>query len=162
TEVIMLLSLGLLVKTSGQVSLCHATFAAIGAVTFSQLAIGQGLPWGVALVLTAVVVAPVGALVAIPAIRLSGIYLALATFAFAVVVEQMFFARDFMFTTLQAGREIPRPSFASGNTGYYYMVLAFAVLIAVLTTVIHRVRLGRMLLGLSESPVAISTMGLNT
>lgn len=162
TEAIMLLSLGLLVKTSGQVSLCHATFAAIGAVTFSQLTIGQGLSWPVALVVAALVVAPVGALVAIPAIRLSGIYLALATFAFAIVVEQMFFARDFMFTTLAAGREIPRPSFATGNTSYYYLVLVFAVLIAVLTAVVHRVRLGRMLLGLSESPVAISTMGLNT
>src|SRR5205085_10383572 len=76
---LLLLSLGLLVKTSGQVSLCHAAFAAIGAVAFSQLALGAGLPWLLALVLGGLVVVPVGALVAIPAIRLSGLFLALAT-----------------------------------------------------------------------------------
>ncbi|HVM67360.1 MAG TPA: hypothetical protein VMU14_20990, partial [Acidimicrobiales bacterium] len=75
TQVIMLLSLGLLVKTSGQVSLCHATFAAIGAVAFSQFAAQHGVPWFVALVLASLVAVPVGAVVAIPAIRLSGLFL---------------------------------------------------------------------------------------
>ena len=48
----VVLALGLLVRMSGQVSLCLATLAGVGAAVFSQFAAGAGLPWGVALVLT--------------------------------------------------------------------------------------------------------------
>src|SRR5262249_55121118 len=61
----LLLSLGMLMKTSGQVSLCHLAFAGIGAATFGNLT-GGGVPWLLALFLAGVVVIPVGALVAIP------------------------------------------------------------------------------------------------
>ncbi len=162
TQVVIILSLGLLVRTSGQVSLCHAAFAAIGATTFSQLAVDHGMPWLLALLLAGLVVVPVGALVAIPAIRLSGLFLALATFGFGVLVERLFYARGFMFTTLQSGRPVPRPSFAHGDKPYYYVVLAFVVVVSLLIVVIIRSRLGRVLRGLSESPVAVSTMGLST
>jgi MFS family permease len=80
---ILLLSLGLLVRTSGQVSLCHATFASVGAVAFSQFALGTHLPWLMALVACGLVTMVIGALVAIPAICLSGLFLALATLGFA-------------------------------------------------------------------------------
>ena len=89
TQVIMLLSLGLLVRTSGQVSLCHATFAAIGAVAFSQLHGRPRASRGCSPCCSpALVVVPVGALVAIPAIRLSGLFLALATFGFGILVSR--------------------------------------------------------------------------
>jgi ABC-type branched-subunit amino acid transport system ATPase component/branched-subunit amino acid ABC-type transport system permease component len=162
TQAVIILSLGLLVRTSGQVSLCHATFAAIGATTFSQLAVGHGLPWLVALVLGALMAVPVGALVAIPAIRLSGLFLALATFGFGVLVERLFYARGFMFTVLQNGRPIPRPSIARTDEAYYYVVLAAVVVVSLVMVGIIRSRLGRVLRGLSESPVAVATMGLST
>ena len=53
-----------------------------------------------ALLVGALVVVPVGAIVAIPAIRLSGLFLALATFGFGVLVEQLFYSRGFMFTAV--------------------------------------------------------------
>ena len=89
TQVILFLSLGLLVRTSGQVSLCQAAFAAIGATTMGHLTAGFGLPWGVALLLAGLAAVPVGAFIAIPAIRLPGVFLALATFGFGVTMEQM-------------------------------------------------------------------------
>jgi ABC-type branched-subunit amino acid transport system ATPase component/branched-subunit amino acid ABC-type transport system permease component len=162
TQVIMLLSLGLLVKTSGQVSLCHATFAAIGAVAFSQLAAQHGVPWFVALVLASLIAVPVGAVVAIPAIRLSGLFLALATFGFGIMVEQLVYARGFMFTTLESGRPMPRPSFGSSDHGFYYVVLILVVVTALVMVVVHEARIGRLLRGLSDSPVAVSTLGLST
>lgn len=162
TQAVILLSLGLLVRVSGQVSLCHAAFAAIGATTFSQLAVEHGLPWGAALTLGALVVVPVGALIAIPAIRLSGLFLALATFGFGVLVERLFYSQGFMFTTLADGRAMPRPSFAQSDTAYYYLVLAFVAVIAIVSVLIIKSRLGRLLRGLSESPVAVATMGLST
>jgi ABC-type branched-subunit amino acid transport system ATPase component/branched-subunit amino acid ABC-type transport system permease component len=162
SQAILILSLGLLVRTSGQVSLCHATFAAIGAVAFSQLAVDHGLPWLVALLIGALIVVPVGALVAIPAIRLSGLFLALATFGFGIMVQQLVYARGFMFTVLDSGRAMPRPSIGSSDTGYYYVVLICFVVIALVMGVIDRARFGRILRGLSNSPTAVATMGLST
>ncbi|HZQ58158.1 MAG TPA: branched-chain amino acid ABC transporter permease/ATP-binding protein [Acidimicrobiales bacterium] len=162
TQMIMVLSLGLLVRTSGQVSLCHATFAAIGAVAFSQLAAQHGVPWLAALVLASLIAVPVGALVAIPAIRLSGLFLALATFGFGIMVERLLYARGFMFTVLESGRPMPRPSWGSSNHGYYYVVLAFVAVTAVTMVVIHEARIGRLLRGLADSPVAVGTLGLST
>ena len=101
--VVMLLSLGLLVRTSGQVSLCHATFAAIGAVAFSQLHVEHGVPWVLALVLGGLVAVPVGALVAVPAIRLSGLYLALATLGFGILVQRLLYGQSWMFTAAGGG-----------------------------------------------------------
>lgn len=159
---LLLLSLGLLVKTSGQVSLCHAAFAAIGACAFSQLTLEAHLPWLPALVLGGLVVVPVGALVAIPAIRLSGLFLALATFGFGILVQQLFYPQSFMFTQLAQGREMPHPSFAQGDSAYYYVVLAVLVVAAVALVVIQRSRLGRMLRGLAGSPTSVAAMGLTT
>jgi ABC-type branched-subunit amino acid transport system ATPase component/ABC-type branched-subunit amino acid transport system permease subunit len=162
TQMIVILSLGLLVRTSGLVSLCSAAFAAIGAVAFSQLAVQHGVPWLLALVLASLIVVPVGALVAIPAIRLSGLFLALATFGFGIMVERLFYARGWMFTVLASGRSMPRPSLARGDTPYYYVVLGFVVVTGLVMVVIHQSRLGRILRGMSESPVAVVTMGLST
>jgi ABC-type branched-subunit amino acid transport system ATPase component/branched-subunit amino acid ABC-type transport system permease component len=161
TEGMLLLSLGLLVRMSGMVSLCHATFAAIGAVAFSQFSTQLHLPWLIAALLGALVVVPVAALLAIPAIRLSGVFLALATFGFGLAVESLLYARSFMFTTLNSGRAMPRPSIGSGDDGYYYIVLAFLILTALLIEVIGRARIGRLLRGLSESSLSVTTMGLN-
>jgi ABC-type branched-subunit amino acid transport system ATPase component/ABC-type branched-subunit amino acid transport system permease subunit len=162
TQVVLFLSLGLLVRTSGQVSLCHSTFAAIGAVAFSQLAVGLHLPWLLALLLGGLVAVPVGALVALPAIRLSGLFLALATLAFAVMVERLLYPLNIMFTPLAEGRSMPRPSFAGGDVPYYYLVLAVVLAVAALMVAVHAGRLGRLLRGMSESPVALSTAGLST
>lgn len=162
TQVVMLLSLGLLVRTSGQVSLCHSAFAAIGAVAFSQLAVDHGIPWLLALLLSGLIVVPVGALLALPAIRLSGLFLALATLGFGIMVERLFYSQNFMFTPIEAGRIMPKPSFAEGDTAYYYVVLAFVAVVSVLMVAVHRARLGRVLRGMSESPTAMSTLGQST
>ena len=158
----MLLSLGLLVRMSGQVSLCHAAFAAIGAVAFSQFHVDHGLPWGVALLLGGLVAVPVGALVAIPAIRLSGLFLALATFGFGILVQQLLYPQEWMFTHFSQGRRMPRPSFVDSPKDMYYLVLAAVAVTAIIVVVIQRSRLGRMLRGLADSPSGVAAMGLGT
>ena len=89
--VMLFLSLGLLVKTSGQISLCHLAFAAVGAAAFGHFTVDWHVPWLVALLLAGLVAVPVGAIIAIPAIRLSGVFLALATYGFGILFEQMFY-----------------------------------------------------------------------
>lgn len=159
--IIVILSLGLLVRTAGIVSLCTAAFAAIGAVAFSQFHVDVGIPWIPALLIAGLVAVPVGALVAIPSIRLSGLFLALATLGFGLLVERFFYRRSFMFTTLAEGRRMPRPGWASTDGRYYYVVLAFVILAVLAIIAIQRGRLGRVLLGMGESPTAVSTLGLS-
>jgi ABC-type branched-subunit amino acid transport system permease subunit len=150
--------------TSGQISLCHAAFAALGATSFSHLTDGLGLPWLVALLLAGLSTVPLGAVVALPAIRLSGVYLALATFGFGVLMQRMVYGTGLMFG-VDGFRSAPRFDlpFLDGNSdrSLYYAVLALAVAASVLVVCIARSRLGRLLRGLAESPVALVTHGLD-
>jgi len=158
---IVVLALGLLVRSAGIVSLCTATFAAIGAVAFSGFYVDLELPWLVAVLLSGLVAVPVGALVALPAIRLSGLFLALATLGFGLLVQQLLYPRSFMFTELAVGRQTPRPDWAQGDSQYYYLVLVFLAVVVGLIALINRARLGRILRGIGDSSKALSVLGLN-
>ena len=159
TQVILFLSLGLLVRTSGQVSLCQAAFAAIGATTMGHLTAGFGLPWGIALLLAGLAAVPVGAFIAIPAIRLPGVFLALATFGFGVTMEQMGYPLWLMFGSSSLGQAVSRPAFAQGDVAYYYLMVVLAAGAGLLVMWLVRSRLGRLLRGMADSPVALATHG---
>ena len=161
--IIMFLSLGLLVRTSGQVSLCQVSFGAIGAAGLSHLAAGDGLPWVVAILLTGLIAVPIGALLAIPAVRLPGLYLALATFGFGVLLSYMFYSENYMFGFDGNGLTEPRPSLSwlslNSDKGYYYVVLLITVVVAVGVVMLVRSRLGRLLRALGDSPTGLATSG---
>ena len=125
--VVLFLSLGLLVRTSGQVSLCQLGFAAVGAAAYGNLVTDHGIPWLPALILAGLITVPVGLIIAIPAIRLSGVFLALATLGFGIMLEHMFYTQDVLFGPLADGIKSPRPGFATSDRDYYYLVLAVAV-----------------------------------
>jgi ABC-type branched-subunit amino acid transport system ATPase component/ABC-type branched-subunit amino acid transport system permease subunit len=158
--VILLLSLGLLVKESGQVSLCQTAFAAVGGVAFAHSAAQWGVPWFIALLFAGVMSAVVGLLVAIPAIRVSGVFLALATLGFGLALQSLVYPTSIMFTKSFDGLpNIPRPSFAQTEKAFYYAILGFVVVTALVMLSIRFGRLGRLLRGLAESPLALNTMG---
>jgi ABC-type branched-subunit amino acid transport system ATPase component/branched-subunit amino acid ABC-type transport system permease component len=156
---IVFMSLGLLVRTSGQVSLAQVSFVAIGAVAFSHLTVGTHVPWFLALILAGLVAVPIGALLAIPAVRLSGLYLALATFGFGILLQGMFYTQNYMFGSNGIGRTMPRPSIATSDKAYYYLVLVLAITAALFVVVLNRSRLGRLLRGQADSSVALETSG---
>jgi ABC-type branched-subunit amino acid transport system ATPase component/branched-subunit amino acid ABC-type transport system permease component len=159
---ILFLSLGLLVRESGQVSLCQYAFAAVGAAAFCHLATDHGVPWLVALLLAGLVAVPVGLIIAVPAIRLSGVFLALATLGFGILLEKMLYLQDIMFGPTADGIHGTRPSFATSDTDYYYVVLGAVVICSIVVVAIVRGRLGRLLLGLRDSPLALDTEGATT
>jgi ABC-type branched-subunit amino acid transport system ATPase component/branched-subunit amino acid ABC-type transport system permease component len=164
-NIILFLSLGLLVRRSGQISLCHLAFAAVGAAAFGHFAGNDHLPWLLALILATLVAVPVGALVAIPAVRVSRVFLALATLGFGVLMEQALYTRDFMFGQSTLGLPAPRPDVSIGSwnlssdTGFYYVLLIIAVLVVAVLAVINRGRLGRLLEAMADSPLALETHG---
>ena len=159
---ILFLSLGLLTRESGQVSLCQYAFAAVGAAAFCHLVSDHGVPWLLALLIAGLVAVPVGLIIAVPAIRLSGLFLALATLGFGILLEKMLYLQDIMFGATADGIKATRPSFATSDTDYYYVVLAAAVICSIVVVAIVRGRLGRLLLGLRDSPLALDTEGATT
>ena len=163
TMVVIFASLALLVWTSGQISLAHTAFAAFGATTLSHLTVDHGVPWALALVLAGLSAVPLGALVAIPAMRLTGVYLALATFGFAILMQSVLYGSFLMFGD-SPRRSAARPvlGFVDGRDGtwYYYIVLAVAVTSCLVLATINRGRLGRLLRGMSETATMLATHGL--
>lgn len=159
--VIIFASLFLLTEVSNQVSLCHVAFVAVGATTFCHVTTGAGLPWGVGLLAAGLIAVPMGAVVAIPAIRLSGLFLALATLGFGVLVEKLLYPRALMFGQF-GSRTGPRPDLFSGARPYYFLCVLFAAGSLLLVVAVRRSRLGRLLEGLADSPIALVTHGSST
>ena len=161
---VVLASLGLLLWTSGQISLCQVAFAAIGATTFGH-ALSAGFPWIVALLAAVGVAVAAGALAAIPSFRLSGVYLAVATFGFGLLLENLIYPTFLMFGQPDSVT-VPRPNLLGMNLqsdrAYYFLALVVAGLCGLLIVGIRRSRLGRLLRGLSDSPAALEAHGTDT
>lgn len=158
---LIMLSLVLLTGYGGQVSLCQMSFAGLGAFAMAKLgADGSALGLVAAVGLAAVV----GALVALPALRLQGLYLALGTMAFAVLMDNLFFPNRHVFGflgSLKVGRlDIFGLSFESERAFFILLALAFG-LMGVLVLAIRRGPFGRLLAAMRDSPVACATLGLD-
>ncbi|HEX4246137.1 MAG TPA: ABC transporter permease, partial [Acidimicrobiales bacterium] len=157
---IIALSLVLLTGYAGQVSLCQFAFMGIGAFCMGKVAGGGSL---LGLVVAVSVCAAVGALIALPTIRLRGLYLALATFAFAEAVQLGLFAdtRVYGDAGLNVNRiVIPGLSFESDHAEFMLVTVTF-VLAALLVLAIRRSLFGRRLVAMNDSPAACATIGLN-
>jgi branched-chain amino acid transport system permease protein len=155
------LSLVLLVGFAGQVSLCQLTFMGIGAFTMGKL-FGGSSWWG--MLIAVAMSGAVGAAVALPTLRLRGLYLALATFAFGEVAYSAFFSNNSVIpdgTFIPVGR-LPLPFMHTiGDRAMLVEVAAAAALCAVLVGVIRRRTFGRRLVAMSDSPAAYATVGLS-
>jgi branched-subunit amino acid ABC-type transport system permease component len=163
TFVLIFASLGLLVGLSRQVSLCHVVFVALGATTLARL-LDAGVPYLLALLLAGLVVVPLGAIVAIPAVRLSGLFLALATFGFGVLAQNLLYPTKAAFggkAILTIGRpEIFGISLADDES-FYRFVLVVVVAGVVAIELVRMTRLGRTLRALADSPTAMQSLGVN-
>ncbi|MGH8990522.1 MAG: ABC transporter permease [Acidimicrobiia bacterium] len=161
--VLVFASLSLLIGTSRQVSLCHAVFVVFGATTLSQLQ-GAGVPYLPALLLAGLILVPVGALLAIPAIRLSGLFLALATFGFGILAQNLLFGTSIVFGADALAR-ISRPELfgisLAGDKTFYYFVLVVVVIGVLAIEAVRVTRLGRVLRALADSPTATESLGIN-
>ncbi|MGI8329494.1 ABC transporter permease subunit [Actinomadura scrupuli] len=154
---------------AGQISLCQLSVAGIGAVVWAHLG-AHGQPW--ALGATVVISALAGALIALPALRLSGVYLALGTAAFAVVLDRWIFTLpsfDLLGVRIslfdQGSVEVigPRLFGFQLDTEAELMVLA-AVCLALASigvAALRRGRFGRRLIALRDSEAAYATLGGN-
>jgi len=158
---LVVLSLVPLTGWAGQVSLAPLAFAGVGAIAYSKLGGADHHVWAV--LVAGLVTIPVGALLALPAVRLHGLYLALSTFAFATVVAAVVFDQPFAFAdqTLSTPRvALFGRSFESGQAFLVMITVVFAMASVILAAAYHS-RWGRRLVALRDSEVASATVGVN-
>jgi branched-chain amino acid transport system permease protein len=164
---IVLLGLNILTGYNGQISLGHGAFYAIGAYTVAILLDKTGVPYWAAIPIAGAICLVVGFLFGLPALRLEGLYLALATLALAVATPQLLKYDAFEnFTGGVQGISVfmSAPSWTGLTTDQwlYYFTLLWTVPIFIVAWNLLRGRTGRAMVAIRDHPLAAASMGINT
>ena len=165
---IALLGLNMLTGYNGQISLGHGAFYAIGAYVAAILMDKFGVPYWATIPAAGAVCLGVGFLFGLPALRLEGVYLALATFALGVAMPQILKYKGFEHWTGGVQGIVivkPEPPEWSGLTQdqwLYFVVLVCTVALFVIGWNILRGRMGRAMVAIRDQPIAAQAMGVNT
>jgi branched-chain amino acid transport system permease protein len=156
-------SLMVLVGYTGLVSLGHAAFLGIGAYAHAFF-LKHGIPWIPSVVLAIAITTASGIVVGLPALRMTGIYLAIATLAFSVIIQEVF-SRWESVTHGFAGMPVEKPTIlgiAFHDEGpFYYLCLFFLALVLWLTRNLLRSPTGRAWIAIRDSEIAAQSMGVN-
>jgi branched-chain amino acid transport system permease protein len=171
TYAIALLGLNILTGYNGQISLGHGAFYAIGAYVTAILMDHYNLPYWLCVPLAGLVCLVAGFLFGLPALRLEGVYLALATFALGVALPQLLKYKHLeQWTGGVQGISLikPDPPISSllglklnPDRWFYLFALFVAVLMFVLGWNLLRGRVGRALIAIRDQPIAAATMGID-
>ncbi|MDP6180600.1 MAG: branched-chain amino acid ABC transporter permease [Desulfatiglandales bacterium] len=162
-NVIVAVGLNILVGYSGQISLGHAGFFAIGAYITLLSMTTLHLPVLLALLLAGVIAAVFGFILGLPALRLEGPYLAIATLGFGMAITQMI-GRWQVFGG-RMGLEAPDIFLFNypleGDRGLYFLIIPIAFLLTMAARNLMKTRVGRAFIAIRDSDIAAETMGVN-
>src|SRR6266508_3410518 len=158
------LSLMVLAGYTGLVSLGHAAFLGIGAYAHVYFTQDLGLPWMLSVALATALTAASGVLVGLPALRMTCVYLTIATLAFALIIQEVFTRWDGVTHGLK-GRPVDKPvifglSFAH-EVAFYFLCLAILMGGLWLTRNLLRSPTGRAWVAIRDSEIAAQSMGVN-
>jgi branched-chain amino acid transport system permease protein len=161
---VIFLSITVITGMGGQISLCQATFAGIGAFTTAQFVTALGSNVLLGMIVGAVIAAAVGALLAIPVLRLAGIYLSLATLAFALMFENVLVPVGWIGGGVTPVR-VPRPligpfDLTNAHTFFIFCMIVLAI-VSVLVIFVRRGTTGHYLDALRGSETAAQSIGIN-
>jgi branched-chain amino acid transport system permease protein len=167
TYALAILGLNLLTGFNGQFSLGHGAFVGIGAYTAAILMEQAGTPYYWTLPAAGVVCFAVGFLFGLPALRLQGNYLALATFALAIALPQLLKSTPLEpWTGGVQGIVIIKPDapfdlpLTADQWLYLFTVAVAIVMYAAAINLVHS-RTGRAIMAIRDNPIAASAMGVN-
>ncbi len=154
------MSLNLLVGFGGQVSVGHAGFLIIGGYTVAILAATFQLPIWILLPIAGILTGIVGLLIGIPAVRLSGHFLAVATLGFGISIPQIALNWDTV-TNGYAGLSVSRPELLSSDLNlFYFIVLVTLIVFWLVKNIVYSV-FGRAFIAVRDSEVAAQSIGIN-
>jgi branched-chain amino acid transport system permease protein len=156
------LGLNLLIGYTGQISLGHGAFLAIGAYTSALLTGKLGIHFFLSLPLSGLMAALLGLIVGIPSLRLKGLYLALGTLAFSFIVEYILFHWDLTQGDLgMSVKKIGLGDYVIKTQGqYFYLIMFFATLAVICTKNIVRTKIGRSFIAIRDRDIAAEAMGI--
>ena len=160
---ILLYGLDIVVGYTGQVSLGHAGLFGVGSYTAGVLFMKLGAPLWMIIPASIAVTAAFGALLALPALRVTGPYLAMVTLAFGTIIQILINEMTFL-TEGPLGITIPKPTIFGQKlteNGFYWLVFALMVVSLVVVDRILKSQLGRAFEALRGSPVASDCMGVS-
>lgn len=162
--VIIAIGLNVLIGYGGQISIGHASFLAIGAYASAILTLKLSLPFLIALPLSGFITAFIGFIVGMPAVKLSGHFLGVATLGFGVAIPEILLKWDAL-TGGFSGLFPERPvifgfSFAT-DLQIYYLILVICVIVTWLVHNLIEGRIGRAFMAIRESEIAATSVGIN-
>jgi branched-chain amino acid transport system permease protein len=162
---IALLGLNMLTGYNGQISLGHGAFYALGAYTTAIMIDRWSVPYGWTIPVAGILCLVVGFLFGIPALRLEGLYLALATFALALAIPQILKYFEH-WTGGSQGIVLTKPEppawvRLNADQWLYFVTLGTLVLLFVLASNLLRGRTGRAIVAIRDNPIAAQAMGIN-
>ena len=156
-------SLMVLVGYTGLLSLGHAAFLGIGAYAHAYF-LQHGVPWVASVALAVLITTACGIIVGLPALRMTGIYLAIATLAFAVIIQEVF-TRWEAVTGGFAGMAVDKPVIFglhfNSEASFYYLCAATLALTLLLTQNLLRSSTGRAWVAIRDSEIAAQSMGVH-
>ena len=164
---IAVLGLNLLTGFNGQFSLGHSAFYALGAYTTAIMIDQYEITYYWTIIPAGVICFIGGFLFGLPALRLDGLYLALATFALAVATPQLLRYEHFEgFTGGVQGLDVFKPDspieFLNADQWLYFFVLFSGILLIIGAWNLVRGRTGRAMIAIRDNPIAARSMGINT
>jgi ABC-type branched-subunit amino acid transport system ATPase component/ABC-type branched-subunit amino acid transport system permease subunit len=157
--------LNLLSGYTGQTSLGHAGFYAVGAYTGALLATKVGIGFWAALPASTILAALVGVLVAMPALKVEGPYLAMVTIAFGIIVHSILIEWADLTGGTQGVLNIPRPMIGGVRLpleGQFVLIAAAVVLTSFFLRNLARSPWGRAFIAVRDNPIAAQAVGLST
>ncbi|HVL32446.1 MAG TPA: branched-chain amino acid ABC transporter permease, partial [Actinomycetota bacterium] len=157
---LIFLSLVVLTGYSGQISLGVTAFMGTSAFTAAHLASDLGMSMWLAMPLGALAAVPVGAVIGVLAARLQGLFLALLTLAFAFMAQSLFFENPAI-SGGEGGVVVARPPGFTGNSAFFYLVLASLIVFSVVALNLRSGRTGRVLAGMRDSETACRSLGIS-
>lgn len=164
---IAILGLNMLMGFNGQISLGHGAFYAIGAYVAAILMDKAGMPYWATIPIAGLVCLVAGFLFGLPALRLEGLYLAIATLALGIAMPQILKHKALEhWTGGSQGLVIMKPDAPewtglSQDRWLYFFILAWAVLLFFVGWNLLRGRIGRAMVALRDQPIAARAMGVN-
>ncbi len=159
---IVTIGLNILVGYTGQISLGHAGFFAIGAFTTVMFITKLGIPFLLALPLAAFICAGFGFLLGLPSLRLEGPYLAIATMGFGMATTTTIKHMELFGGRM--GMQAPKLylwGVPLKDLHYYYLILFVAILLIIAAIKLFQTKVGRAFIAIRDSDVAAQTMGVN-
>ena len=157
------LGLMLLAGFTGQFSLGHAAFLGVGAYTQAYLT-AAGLPFVLSLAVSGFLSALIGVVVGLPALRLKGIYLGMATLSFGFIIEEVF-ARWESVTGGNAGKSVGAVQLLGydlgSGTGFYFVCLLLTIAATLGILNLLRAPTGRAFVAIRDSEISAQSMGIH-